>query len=207
MTRDAKFWDKVSRKYAASPVRDEAMYAHTLERTRNYLNANDKALEIGCGTGSTALKLGPSVGAYLATDLSQQMIEIAQEKLRGTPIDGLSFAVADDQLSDMQDDQYDVALAFSLLHLVPDLEGALKRAFRVLKPGGLMISKTACLQTFWIARLAIPVMQLIGKAPFVAVLSQKDLEDAHRAAGFEIEVSEVHNTRPPCPFIVARKPG
>jgi hypothetical protein len=46
-----------------------------------------------------------------------------------------------------------------------------------LKPGGLFISKTPCLREMNpLARVAVPVMQLVGKAPYVAILSAEELE-------------------------------
>ena len=64
------FWDRIAPKYAKSPVRDQQAYEATLARTRSYLGAEDKVLELGCGTGSTALILADAVAEYTATDLS-----------------------------------------------------------------------------------------------------------------------------------------
>jgi hypothetical protein len=56
-------------------------------------------------------------------------------------------------------------------------------------------------------RLAIPLMQMIGKAPHVHVTSAAALEQEIRDAGFEILATERHATkgRDVRPFIVARK--
>ena len=72
-----------------------------MERTRNCLKEGDAVLELGCGTGSAALLLAPSVRRYLATDLSPKMIGIAQEKLAAnTTLSGLEFrATTADSLS------------------------------------------------------------------------------------------------------------
>ena len=57
MQQAETFWDGAAENYAKSPIRDVEAYNYTLERTRTYLSPTDKVLEVGCGTGSTALLL------------------------------------------------------------------------------------------------------------------------------------------------------
>jgi ubiquinone/menaquinone biosynthesis C-methylase UbiE len=87
----AIFWDKAANKYAASKIADMGGYEETLTRTRSFLHAEDHLHEIGCGTGSTALKLAPFVRQLTATDISGGMLAIANEKLQKTDLTNLSF--------------------------------------------------------------------------------------------------------------------
>ena len=80
MTSDARFWNKIAAKYAKSPIRDEAAYRYTLERTRSYLKDGDTVAELGCGTGSTAIELAPAVSRMVATDLSSAMLDVGKER-------------------------------------------------------------------------------------------------------------------------------
>ena len=89
---DARFWDKSSRGYARSRIADPNGYERTLERARAHLQPGDSVLELGCGTGTTALRLADGVRSYLATDISGGMIAIAEEKLAVESIPALSFA-------------------------------------------------------------------------------------------------------------------
>ena len=57
-----------ARRYAAAAVSDPRGYERTLRRTRELLEENDHVLELGCGTGSTALRLADGVASYLGTD-------------------------------------------------------------------------------------------------------------------------------------------
>jgi ubiquinone/menaquinone biosynthesis C-methylase UbiE len=61
--RKARFWDRIARKYAADPIADMAGYEATLQRVQGLLSTEQDVLEIGCGTGTTALRLAPSPGA------------------------------------------------------------------------------------------------------------------------------------------------
>ena len=206
MAEAAAFWDRVAEKYAASPVRDEAAYAQTLERVRAHLGPEDSVLELGCGTGTTALKLAGGVKSYLATDVSAQMLRIAEARRVEAGAQNLSFTVATAQDQAIADRRYDAVLAFNLLHLLPDAPGAIRRVHELLAPGGLFISKTPCLRKrAWLFGPLIWVMRLFGKAPKVVFLGVEELDDMMRAAGFEIEETGLYPPSTGSRFIVARK--
>jgi ubiquinone/menaquinone biosynthesis C-methylase UbiE len=205
---DKRFWDRAARKYAAGPIADMAGYERTLERVRHYLKQSDTALEIGCGTGTTALKLAPSLARIVASDISSEMIAIAREKAEAQGCGNAEFAVATPDAAPWPDQSFDVVLAFNLLHLVAAREAALRSVHRLLKPGGLFISKTPCLKEMNpLIRLAVPVMQAFGQAPYVATFSAEELERDIVAAGFEIVERARHGSRgkDPRPFLVARR--
>ena len=88
---NAQFWDKVSRKYAADPIKDLQAYYDTLDRARDVLQDTDHVLEIGCGTGTTALLLADDVAQITATDISTGMLEIAEEKRIAQEVENVRF--------------------------------------------------------------------------------------------------------------------
>jgi ubiquinone/menaquinone biosynthesis C-methylase UbiE len=211
VAQKAAFWNRIARKYAADPIADMAGYEATLRRVQGLLSAEHDVLEIGCGTGTTALRLALSTRHMLATDVSAGMIAIAREKLAAEPVPQLSFAVADADAPVFGQGAYDVALAFNLLHLVSDLDRALELAVQALRPGGLLISKPPCIAEMnpLIPYLALPLMRAIGKAPQVLCFNEKGLRSAIVRQGLEIEAVERHGTRGKDirVFIVARKPA
>jgi SAM-dependent methyltransferase len=207
----ARFWDRIAVKYAADPIADMAGYEATLRRVQGLLTADQDVLEIGCGTGTTALHLAPFTRRLLATDVSAGMIAIAREKLAAEPVPQLSFAVADADTPVSGPGEYDAVLAFNLLHLVTDLDRALELAMQALRPGGLLISKTACIAELnpLIRYLALPVMRAIGKAPHVLRFDADVLKSAIARQGMDIVSVERHGTwgKDFRVFIVARKPA
>ena len=212
IANDARFWDRTARKYAADKISDMAGYERTLERTRHYLDSGHMVLEFGCGTGTTALKLASSLGRIVATDISSEMIAIAREKADAEGCANAAFEVGTPDMARWSDGTFDAALSFNVLHLVEAREAALKSVHRLLKPGGLFISKTPCLKDMGIGmglavRLAVPVMQAVGKAPYVVFFSAEELEREIAAAGFEIVERARHASRgkDARPFLVARK--
>jgi ubiquinone/menaquinone biosynthesis C-methylase UbiE len=209
LSNDARFWDRSARRYAAAAISDPRGYERTLRRTRELLAENDHVLELGCGTGSTALRLADGVASYLGTDFSPAMIAIAQEKLAAAPVAALSFLAATAEDPALQAGQYDAVLAFNYLHLVRDLPGTLRRIHALLADGGLFISKTGCLGDMNpLIRLALlPAMRAIGKAPYTGAFSASALERQVAAAGFEILATERHadGGSDRRPYMVARK--
>jgi ubiquinone/menaquinone biosynthesis C-methylase UbiE len=207
--RKSIFWDRIARKYAANTIADIPGYEATLRRVQALLSVDHEVLEIGCGTGSTALRLAPGTRRMVATDLSMDMISIAREKLSLQPVPQLSFEVADADAPVFGKAVYDAVLAFNLLHLVGDLDGAIAAAVHSLKPGGLFISKTACIRemNFLVPRVVLPLMRAIGKAPHVLCFDAGHLQAAIAAQGLEILSVERHGTRGKDfrVFIVARK--
>jgi len=208
LASDARFWDRTSRKYAKSAISDRAGYERTLERTRALLKSGDKALELGCGTGTTALRLAGDVRAYLATDVSTGMIAIANEKHAVAPLPSLVFRVATADAIAPEAAPFNAVLGFSYLHLVRDLPGTLRGIHGLLAARGLFISKTPCIGDMNpLLRLALPPMRAIGVAPYAGVFRAAALIQQIRATGFDILAAENHATKgnDNRPYIVARK--
>ncbi|WP_085868780.1 class I SAM-dependent methyltransferase [Pseudoruegeria aquimaris] len=206
MTEARQFWDALSERYSRSPIRDMPAYEATLERTRAHLGLQDHVLEIGCGTASTALLLANSVAQYVASDFSQGMVEIGRNKVQQAGvgnITNLQAALPDPQIADAA---FHGVLAFNLLHLLPDLPAVLADVHRILKPGGLFISKSPCLGRAWYLKPVIGAMRAVGKAPYVQFFTPEQLEGAITAAGFEIvERGDYPRKRTPSRFVVARR--
>ena len=188
MKDNAGFWDKRAEKYAKKPVADQETYNKKLQITRTYFQNDSNVLEMGCGTGSTALAHAPYVKHILATDISPSMINIARDKAEAGQIDNVSFetqAVADQNI---QESFYDVILAHNLLHLLEDPHAAITAAYRGLKPGGVFVTSTACIGDMsWYFRIIAPVGHFIGLFPLVKAFTQAQLKQSFVDTGFVID--------------------
>lgn len=131
IANDARFWDRIARKYAADPIADMAGYERTLERSRHYLRGDEMAFEFGCGTGTTALKLAPFVARIVATDISGEMIAIARERAGAEGGTNATFEIATPDAGLWSDGTFDVAFGFNVLHLVATREATLRGVHRL----------------------------------------------------------------------------
>lgn len=196
LTKEARFWDKAADKYSRAPIADPDGYEATIQAVLKHLNSNASVLEIGCGTGTTALRLAVYSGSYLGTDISPEMIRIARKKAEAAKQGSLTFDVQSADAVIEPDPHFDVILGFNLLHLVPDPAQALAAVYAQLKPGGLFISKTPCLKLMNpLIRLVIPVMQAFGKAPTVHLFNPAELQTLLLGAGFESVEQSWHGTK------------
>ncbi|KAA5601153.1 class I SAM-dependent methyltransferase [Blastochloris sulfoviridis] len=199
-----KFWDRIADRYAARPVKDPAAYEAMLADAAGRLGPTDRVLEIGCGTGSTAIRLAPHVAAWTATDFSPEMLRIARAK---PAPENLRFVLADAGNA-FDGGPFDAICAFQVLHLVGDLPGTLSGIHANLKPGGLMIAKTWCFAEMGLKlRSLFLALRVLGMFPSAKALTKIALRQAIRDAGFEIEDERVFGTNPHGPYIVARKPS
>lgn len=212
MVNHTAFWNKIAPSYAKSKISDPEGYQYTLGRTRSHLKADDSVLEIGSGTGSTALELAPGVADYLATDISDGMTAIAREKIAQSSLENLSAEAADLSVLPSKDGGYDAVLAFNLLHLLPDLDEALSQVATVLRPGGLFIQKTplgfdsGAPLKFRLIEWVIPLMQLVGKAPRPVIFpTPSEMAESLKRAGFEPIETHVDTGFPPRHYVVAKK--
>jgi SAM-dependent methyltransferase len=207
----ATFWDRAATKYAASKIADIPAYEYTLERTRSYLGAGDSVIELGCGTGSTALRLAESAGRIVASDISPNMTAIGRDKAAAAGIENVDFVVGDVMAGTLPAGPYDVVMGFNLFHLIRDRAAAFRAVAAMVKPGGLFISKTVCIAEgggglkLRAIKLALPVMQWLGRAPYVGFMRIAELERDIEAAGFEIIETGNYPARPPSRYVVARK--
>ena len=208
MVDSKTFWDKMAPKYAESQMRSVDDYEHTLARTLSYLTPQMRVLEMGCGTGTTALRLAPHVKAFVGTDQSSEMIRIARDKAADEH-SNLEFRVLGAAESAQLEEGFDVVMGFNLFHLVPDADAVLADIFKMLKPGGLMISKTPCLmdkafgwKRFLVAGM-LPILKRIGKAPDVGIWRIADVDRRVADAGFE--TLEAGNFPAISRYVVARK--
>jgi len=183
------FWDRIADRYAKKPVADESAYEKKLSITRRYLHDDAAVLEVGCGTGTTAIRHAPNVAHVHATDISARMIEIANQRADEAGVDNVTFEQTALEDVDLPDASVDVVLALSLLHLVADREAAIASLHRWLKPGGVLVTSTACLgdNMRWF-RFVAPVGKALGLMPVVKIFCMDDLRHSLADAGFVEEV-------------------
>jgi 2-polyprenyl-3-methyl-5-hydroxy-6-metoxy-1,4-benzoquinol methylase len=131
-------------------------YAEAFERTQSRvrlakllplmeLSANERVVDLGCGSGLLVPFVAHRVREYLGIDFSEEFIRIANRKLKADPFANVRFLCT--RVQDLADDhpgEFDVAFALDLaehVYDVPWLE-ILQGARRLLRVGGRLYLHT-----------------------------------------------------------------
>lgn len=116
-------------------------YAIDIANRINPLTVN-LALELGCGTGRVTRHLRQVITAraiLIASDISQDMLALAQEKLKTLTID---WKIIDAQELPFGNNSIDLIVCSFGYMFVPDKQKAFAEAHRVLRPGGTLLMAT-----------------------------------------------------------------
>jgi len=210
MTADARFWDGIADKYSRTPVANPDAFERKIAITRARMSPDAVVLDIGCGTGSLALRLAPHAKHVHGLDVSQEMTRIARGKAAAQGVDNVTFHTTafDDGFTALEPGSLQGICAYSVLHLVEDRAAVLARIYELLEPGGFFVSSTTCLRESRVPfGPLLWVMRKLGKAPKVERFERATLEDEIRRAGFvELQGPDVGAERI-IAFLVAHKPG
>lgn len=91
MVQPNRFWDRHAKGYAKRPVADATAYQRKLKLTQDYLSPDLEVLELGCGTGTTALIHAPFVKHITGINISRNMLEIARAKAESGNVKNVTF--------------------------------------------------------------------------------------------------------------------
>jgi arsenite methyltransferase len=211
MTDVAAFWDNIAEKYAAQPLPDPGSTERKVAITLALMRPEHVVLDVGCGTGTLALRWATTAAAVHGLDVSSEMIRIARGKAASQHARNLTFHVGafDETFDAFAPGTVDVVCAYNVLHLVSgDVSAALARIHALLRPGGAFVSSTPCLGDSWVPyRPALAVMRALGKAPPVTILAKRTLVSAIRDVGFVDVASPDVGADAMVAFVVARKPA
>lgn len=166
-----------------------------------------QVLEFGCGTGSTAIKHAPYVKHINAIDISEKMLEIGQSRSKEARINNITFCQGTLEGFAANTESQDAVLGLNVIHLIPDRKSVLEEVARILKPAGIFVSSTGCLGNSYLRfiKFLVPLGKRLGLMPDIFILSEEELAEEIKTAGFEIETLWHHGVDNVDVFIIARK--
>lgn len=97
-----------------------------------------RVLEVGVGTG-LSLSAYPSHCDVVGIDLSQEMLDQADDKIRERGWNHITLRQMDALNLSFPDDSFDYVMAFHVVSVVPDATKLLDEARRVLRPNGTLV--------------------------------------------------------------------
>ena len=98
-----------------------------------------RALDFGCGNGSSSRPLARLGARVTGVDISPTLVERARAYEQAEPL-GVDYAVSDGNPLPFPDGAFDLAISDMVLMDVADLPPVLREIGRVLKPGGRFVS-------------------------------------------------------------------
>src|SRR5215510_2081878 len=107
------------------------------------LKPGERALDIGAGTGSVALRAATLVapgGSVMGLDISAEMAALARRRAEELRLDNISFREGRAEAIPAADAAFDVALASLSLMYVIDRAAAAREIARVIRPGGRLVA-------------------------------------------------------------------
>jgi SAM-dependent methyltransferase len=125
---------------AVDVIRGLRAEARHLRPVGRHFPPNLKALEIGCGPGRLMRPLSADFAEIHGIDVSDEMIRLAGEKLRGIP-NAHVYHTSTSDLSRFPDESFDFVYSYAVFQHIPSRDvvlGYLADARRVLKPGGIL---------------------------------------------------------------------
>jgi ubiquinone/menaquinone biosynthesis C-methylase UbiE len=184
-----RYWERHARKYDTSLRLLGQPLPRMLELIGEAVLGAERVLEVAAGTGLVTIALARSAKEVVATDYAAAMVAALQAKVRHACLDNVEALQADLYRLPFDDHSFDAVVAANVLHLVPDLPGAMLALRRVLKPGGRLLVPTFChdeTRRSWATSRLLALTGFPGQRRFTAGTLRGELE----AAGLSVSRSE-----------------
>jgi ubiquinone/menaquinone biosynthesis C-methylase UbiE len=149
MTDPVKIKAAASYDAAADHFDDEALdlWAKYGGRTvdRLALQPGATVLDVGCGTGASAIpaaaQVGPK-GKVIAVDLADRLLEIARHKAAARKLGNIEFRLGDMENSGYPDQHFDAVICVFAIFFVPDVAKQIRELWRMVRPNGQLAITT-----------------------------------------------------------------
>jgi ubiquinone/menaquinone biosynthesis C-methylase UbiE len=109
------------------------------------LPAGATVLDVGCGTGASAIpaaeKVGPR-GKVVAVDLADRLLEIARHKAAARNLANIEFRHGDMENLGYPDQHFDAVICVFAIFFVPDVAKQIRELWRMVRPNGRLAITT-----------------------------------------------------------------
>ena len=115
------------------------------------INEDSKVLEVACNMGTTLVHIAKKYGCdIVGVDLDEKAIEKAEKKIKDNGLENKVKAICGNAFDlPFEDESFDVVINEAMLTMLlgDQKEKALREYYRVLKPGGMVVTQDVVLIT------------------------------------------------------------
>lgn len=156
------YWDR----HATNDDRSMAILGRPLPRmcalVAEELRGAREVLEIGAGTGLVTQTVAEVAEHVVATDYAEAMVRRLRERVAAAGLSNVECLTRDLHALGFEAGRFDAVVCANVLHLVPDIAGAIAALRVPLRPGGKIIAPTFCHGETILSRLASYGIALTG---------------------------------------------
>lgn len=203
-----KYWSKYACSYdeGVDYVVGKALNQAIIEKlSKEHLG---EVIEYGCGSGYFTKVIAKNAKHVIATDLSDEMLEMAKIQLR--ELNNLTIQKANCENSPFPSGRFDSVFMANLIHVIENPSTAIQESYRVLKSGGLLLAidytgygmsffEKIKLSTRYLKKLGIPPRHVRNK------FSPDEFTSIVKSAGFKVDDIQLIGNKTKAIYLKCRK--
>ncbi len=189
--------DLVKRQFGINAERYVRSYDHakgeSLDRMLELVPARPdwRVLDVATGGGHTALAFAPRVREVLATDITQEMLEAAEQFVHDKGVTNITFAEADACDLPFDPKEFDLVTCRVAPHHFPDCARFTREMARVLKAGGYAAMIDNVVPEDRATDEYINTLEKFRDPSHVRALTANEWLRRFGDAGFKVEAAEI----------------
>jgi len=189
--RKEEYWSSFARSFEADQeyVAGKSSIQALVRRLQKERDLKE-VIEFGCGTGRYTKEIARNAKHIVATDLSDEMLEVARIQLSKFP--NVTVQKADCCRTSFPSARFDTALTVNLIHVIENPSDTLGESYRILRNEGKLLvasgtnygakqSEVKGKVTRWLERFGMP------PSGFQPNLSPDGLASLAEGAGFRVD--------------------
>ena len=203
--RGADFWRAQAQRYDRAVGFLNRRFEAMAREVGDAVDGCQDVLEVAAGTGLVTQHIAPRVSKLVATDASDEMLDILRGRIRDLGEKNVAVELADIYELRFDAESFDAVVMANVLHLLPSPDAALHEAKSVLRRGGRLFAPTFCHGDDLVAH-AVSRLLALFRFPVITRFSGASLASLIEAAGLVVERRERFAGLLPVWLVVARRP-
>lgn len=204
-----RYWSRYAHSYDeyADHVVGKALRQELLRKLSEERELGE-CIEFGCGTGYFTKALAKNSLRVFATDISDEILEVAKRQLE--EFQNITLQKADCESTSFPSGRFDTVLMANVLHIIEAPLKALREGWRVLKDGGVIIVVSYtdyCMNWFEKMQLGMKYLMKFGMPPPYGMtnFSPEGLQSLVEGTGFKKEELQLLGSKPGALYFKGRK--